>query len=70
MQPILKCSEALSNKTMNVVHMPGTVLLLMFWASWSPPCHMPMTNNQVMMIKNRKKWGKKVRIVALSMDKS
>ena len=70
MKAITKTTELYSNKPINIVHMPGTVIQIMFWASYSPPCHMHMTNNEVIMIKNRATWGKSVRIIGLSIDKT
>lgn len=70
MKAILQTTELYSNRPMNIVHIPGTVILIMFWASYSPPCHMPMTNNEVIMTRNKAIWGKKVRIIGLSIDKT
>jgi len=40
-----------------------------FWATWCPPCQKPMAHNQEMLEENGEKWGDKVKIIGLSIDK-
>lgn len=41
-----------------------------FWATWCPPCQQPMAHNQEMLEHHGERWGDKVRIIGISIDKS
>jgi thiol-disulfide isomerase/thioredoxin len=55
--------------TVNIEHTAGDVLLIDFWATWCPPCQGPMAHNQKMLEEHGEKWGDKVKIIGLSIDK-
>jgi len=44
-------------------------MLIDFWATWCPPCQRPMQHNQDMLTEHEAKWGDKVKIIGLSIDK-
>jgi len=44
--------------------------LIDFWATWCPPCQQPMAHNQEMLEHHGERWGDKVRIIGISIDKS
>ena len=45
-------------------------MLIDFWATWCPPCQEPMAHNQKMIEKSGERWGDKVRIIGVSIDKA
>jgi len=57
------------DKETMIEHTPGTVMMIDFWATWCPPCQRPMQHNQDMLTENEEKWGDKVKIIGLSIDK-
>jgi len=53
-----------------IVHKPGQVFLIDFWATWCPPCQQPMAHNQEMLEHHGARWGDKVRIIGISIDQT
>eukprot|EP00347_Sterkiella_histriomuscorum_P014174 403361878 len=53
----------------SIKHIEGQVLLIDFWATWCPPCQAPMAHNQEMLEHHGARWGDKVRIIGISIDK-
>lgn len=53
----------------SIEHKQGEVLMIDFWATWCPPCQKPMQHNEDMLTANAEKWGDKVKIIGLSIDK-
>ena len=45
-------------------------MLIDFWATWCPPCQAPMAHNQEMLEHHAERWGDRVRIIGISIDKS
>merc|ERR1719263_217220 len=64
---IVKASD--DSKVDSLDHTEGQVMLIDFWATWCPPCQGPMAHNQKMLEENEEKWGGKVKIIGLSIDK-
>jgi len=68
-QTIEKVTSINSDDAVSLVHTPGEVWLLDFWATWCPPCQAPMAHNQLMLEKKGEEWkAKKIRIIGLSID--
>jgi thiol-disulfide isomerase/thioredoxin len=53
-----------------IIHKPGQVILIDFWATWCPPCQAPMAHNQHMLEHHGEKWGDKVRLIGISIDQT
>lgn len=56
------------NSSLSINHETNEVLLLCFWASWCKFSKEPMAGIQKMIDEKSKKWGDKVRVLALSID--
>jgi len=69
-EPILDCIDVVTGDEEAIVHEENQVLLLDFWASWCGPCQQPMSHNERLLRENGKHWGNRVRVVAVSLDKS
>lgn len=68
-ETIEKVTSIKSDDAVSLVHTPGEVWLLDFWATWCPPCQAPMAHNQSMLEKKGEDWkNKKIRIIGLSID--
>jgi len=53
-----------------IKHTEGEVMMIDFWATWCPPCQKPMQHNEDMLTNNGERWGDKVKIIGLSIDKN
>lgn len=51
-------------------HKQGEVWFIDFWATWCPPCQAPMAHNQKMLEEHGDKWGDKLKIICISIDKT
>ena len=56
------------NSMVDISHNEDQVTLIMFWASWCKVSQAKMAEVQKMLNENNKKWGDKVRVMALSVD--
>lgn len=67
--PIKGVVDINTNEEVDIEHKAGQVFLIDFWATWCPPCQAPMAHNQEMLDHHGERWGDKVRIIGLSIDR-
>jgi thiol-disulfide isomerase/thioredoxin len=68
--PIKEVVDIKDQHEQSIEHKPGQVFLIDFWATWCPPCQAPMAHNQKLLEQNGERWGDKVRIIGISIDKT